>query len=128
MRKLFALMLAILLMAPATVLAAATIEDLQLKIKDLTEELDDLSKRIDKNERHTATDRISWDGDLRVKVDSLHVQNKGPGASDFDNDILYTTRLRLGMKAKVADNVGFTGRLSMYKGWADSDGDKAFDG
>ncbi|MCP4293707.1 MAG: DUF3373 domain-containing protein [bacterium] len=37
-----------------------------------------------------------------------------------NNDILYTTRLRLSMDAKVADNVSFTGRLSMYKPWGAS--------
>ncbi len=46
---------------------------------------------------------------------------------DADNSILYTTRLRLGMKAKVWDNVSFSGRLNMYKGWGDSTGVKVFD-
>ena len=46
---------------------------------------------------------------------------------DLNNDIIYTTRLRLGMKAKVADNVDFTGRLLMYKNWGDSTGVKVFD-
>jgi len=46
---------------------------------------------------------------------------------DVRNAILYTTRLRLGMKAKVWDNVDFSGRLSMYKNWGDSTGVKVFD-
>jgi hypothetical protein len=50
-----------------------------------------------------------------------------PVKSDIDNDILYTTRLRLNMKAKVASNVDFAGRLSMYKNWGDSTGVKVFD-
>ncbi len=37
-----------------------------------------------------------------------------------DNDILYTTRLRLDLDAKVASNVSFAGRLSMYKPWGAS--------
>lgn len=37
-----------------------------------------------------------------------------------NNDILYTTRLRLNMDAKVADDISFTGRLSMYKPWGAS--------
>ncbi len=37
-----------------------------------------------------------------------------------NNDIMYTTRLRLNMDAKVASNVSFTGRLSMYKPWGAS--------
>ncbi|MCL1477048.1 MAG: DUF3373 domain-containing protein [Marinobacter sp.] len=39
----------------------------------------------------------------------------------------YTTRLRLGMKAEVWDNVDFSGRLNMYKNWGDSTGVKVFD-
>ena len=46
---------------------------------------------------------------------------------DIDNDLLYTTRLRLNMKAKVWDNVDFAGRLSMYKNWGDSTGVQVFD-
>ena len=46
----------------------------------------------------------------------------------LNNDILYTTRLRLNMKAKVWDNVKFNGRLTMYKNWGDSTGVKEFDG
>lgn len=46
---------------------------------------------------------------------------------DIDNDLLYTTRLRLDLKAKVWDNVNFSGRLSMYKNWGDSTGTQVFD-
>lgn len=51
----------------------------------------------------------------------------GVNKYDADNSILYTTRLRLNMKAKVADNVNFAGRLTMYKNWGDSTGVKVFD-
>ncbi|RTR37743.1 DUF3373 domain-containing protein [Shewanella canadensis] len=46
---------------------------------------------------------------------------------DIDNDIFYTTRLRLNLKAKVWDNVSFAGRLSMFKNWGDSTGVQVFD-
>jgi hypothetical protein len=46
---------------------------------------------------------------------------------DINNDINYDSRLRLNMKAKVWDNVKFSGRLSMYKGWGDSTGTQVFD-
>jgi len=47
---------------------------------------------------------------------------------DYKNDIMYTSRLRMNMKAKVADNVSFAGRLSMYKPWGDSTGLQVFNG
>lgn len=53
----------------------------------------------------------------------------GEGVQKFDKDnaVLYTTRLRLNMKARVWDNIKFTGRLNMYKNWGDSSGVKVFD-
>ncbi len=47
---------------------------------------------------------------------------------DYKNDIIYTNRLRLNMKAKVDKNVKFYGRLSMYKPWGDSTGLQVFNG
>jgi len=45
-----------------------------------------------------------------------------------DNDLMYTSRLRLKMDADVMENVSFTGRLSMYKTWGDSTGVQVFNG
>lgn len=207
MRKLLVFLVAALLAAPATVLGAESIEELQKKIQEMTLQLNELSKRVDKTERHTALDRIDWYGDLRVKADSLFYDDVtvnqgflvdfdnsfdtlttpfgGPLAGAFTGDpvgaqaaidnfklnpdfspafaqnpglepaflgyllgfplgtnvfpaptndqfnatnrLLYTTRLRLGMKAKVWDNVNFSGRLNMYKNWGDSTGAKVMD-
>jgi hypothetical protein len=184
MRKLVALLLVALLTAPATTVLAAdlTLEELRKQVEELLEEVDYLSSRVDKTERHVAMDRIQWYGDMRVKADTLHYKDVtfNPGINvDFDdfgqqlnammagmtpeqigammeefppglmeqimaggigalpmaekrtyninNDILYTTRLRLGMRASIADNVDFSGRLLMYKNWGDSTGVKVFD-
>lgn len=37
--------------------------------------------------------------------------------NNYENDVLYTNRFRLGMKAKVSENLEFKGRLAMYKAW-----------
>ncbi|MDG5469743.1 DUF3373 family protein [Deltaproteobacteria bacterium IMCC39524] len=50
-----------------------------------------------------------------------------PDTSDINNDIMYDSRLRLNMKAKVWDNVKFSGRLAMYKNWGDSTNSQVFD-
>ncbi len=47
---------------------------------------------------------------------------------DYSNDIMYTTRLRLAMHAKVMDNIDFAGRMTMYKTWGDSTGVQVFNG
>ncbi len=43
---------------------------------------------------------------------------------DFNNDIIYTNKFRLNMKAKVNNNLGFAGRLAAYKVYGDSSGVK----
>ncbi|MXR69673.1 DUF3373 family protein [Shewanella sp. JBTF-M18] len=166
---------------------AQKIAELKQQLADLTEEIDDINSRVDKNERHTALDRIQITGDFRTKAHSLHYQNvtwnpaikvdfndfgakamsgafgmpNDPASplgqmmqanpdlaaafqsgmlqgvmpyvlapkttQDINNDIFYTTRLRLNLKAKVWDNVNFAGRLSMYKNWGDSTGVQVFD-
>ena len=45
-----------------------------------------------------------------------------------NNDILYTNRLRLKFDADVAENITFSGRLSMYKVFGDSTGVQVFNG
>lgn len=45
-----------------------------------------------------------------------------------NTNILYTNRLRLNFDAKVADNIKFVGRLSMYKVFGDSTGVQVFNG
>jgi len=37
--------------------------------------------------------------------------------TDYDNDTLYTNRLRLNMRVKATENVEFKGRFAMYKAW-----------
>ncbi len=134
----------------------AMMSELQKQIQELSGELEELSDRLDDAERHSTLDRIELTGDLRVKADSLHYNkvtvveppittpvalpggqmdgwNLNPDGtfkrhtSTLNNDVLYTTRLRLNMKARIWDNVKFNGRLLMYKNWGDSSGTKVFD-
>lgn len=60
-----------------------------------------------------------------------------PEKVDADNDVIFTNRLRLDMKARVNPKLSFTGRLAAYKVFGDSTGikfnqgsmgDVAFDG
>ncbi|MDA3808389.1 MAG: DUF3373 family protein [Thiomicrorhabdus sp.] len=203
MNRFIVSLLAVLLTLPAvTAFAAPTIEELQIQIAEIAEELEYMSDRLNKPERHSALDRISFSGDLRNTADSIHYQdvtfnpgikvdftdffnkagawgadpsstsaaavntlftnlatndpdmftmlnnmmaaymadpaNNAPGVGYFrlatapktsnsNNDIMYTTRLRLNMKADIARNMNFSGRLNMYKAWGDSSGSRVFD-
>ena len=191
MRTLLSILIANALAISGSVYAtdsdAQKLAELKQQLADLTEEIEDINSRVDKNERHTALDRIQLTGDFRTKAHSLHYQNvtwnpaikvdfndfgakamsgafgmpNDPSSplgqmmaanpdlaaafqsgmlqgvmpyvlapkttQDINNDIFYTTRLRLNLKAKVWDNVSFAGRLSMYKNWGDSTGVQVFD-
>ena len=45
-----------------------------------------------------------------------------------DNDIVYTSRLRLRMDVPIEDDVRFSGRLGMYKTWSNSTNAQVFNG
>lgn len=132
------------------------------------EELKELNERVDKNEYHSATDKVAIGVDLRVRGDSIHYQNVASapqsllgafftpvtqggfnGATpaqvqggiaqmaaagmvppaedtDYDNDAIFTNRLRLNMEAKVNEHLDFQGRIASYKVFGDSNDVKAF--
>lgn len=47
---------------------------------------------------------------------------------DYDNALLYTTRLRLNMRSEISEHMSFSGRLAMAKVWGDSTGVQVFNG
>ncbi len=61
-----------------------------------------------------------WAGVQNNAMDMMKMVDGLRPAQKVDNSLLYTTRLRLNMDAKVAKNVSFAGRLSMYKPWGAS--------
>ena len=188
-------------------LAFAQDAETEAEIASLKQDIKDLEKRVMKNERKTALDRINFTGDFRFEANSIQAdfgdyfdgmqlqrglvdtlfyfgENGMPPMSpedvgnyiaenyadylyyidnvvtfdwlkeqfgrfppdmqqalmqqllpytyqegyDYKNSLLYTSRLRLQMDAKVSKNVDFSGRLSMYKVWGDSTGVQTFNG
>ncbi|MBA3012799.1 MAG: DUF3373 family protein [Proteobacteria bacterium] len=51
-----------------------------------------------------------------------------PVKNDIDNDILYTSRFRMEMKAKINPSLSFGGRMAVYKVWGDSSGVQNYQG
>ncbi|MGE3276843.1 MAG: DUF3373 family protein [Vicinamibacterales bacterium] len=49
-------------------------------------------------------------------------------AQDYENNLFYTTRLRLNLRSDIAEHLSFAGRLAMYKAWGDSAGVQVFNG
>jgi len=55
-------------------------------------------------------------------------QNVGAQAYDYDNDVMYTTRLRINMESHINENLWFGGRLTMYKVWGNGAETSFFNG
>lgn len=70
----------------------------------------------------------SFPPEMRQALMQMLLPAAARSASDYDNSILYTTRLRLNMNADISEHFAFAGRLSMYKAWGDSTGVQVFNG
>lgn len=83
---------------------------------------------LDQVETKTLKDKINLGGELRTRVDNFKVKNHtyftpmGPvQGTEESNDNSWTNRFRLNMDADIQKNLKFTGRLTAYKNFADSD-------
>jgi hypothetical protein len=102
----------------------AQIEDLK---KNTDESIDELYERADANEFEATMNRIKWGGGIEISVNNYEGTTGSmstpmgniPGKS-YSNSNKWTNKLKLTMEAKINDRTKFTGRLSMYKNWADS--------
>ena len=95
--------------------------------KSTSEQLDELYDRADANEFEATMNRIKWGGGLEIRVNnfegttgSMHTPMGAMPGEEYSNSNKWMTKLKLSMEAKINDYTKFTGRLSMYKNWADS--------
>ena len=139
---LFAAILLAVLALPQGVPAAD--EDIQKKVDALSKEVQALQQQVaqSKEGKKSISDWLTIGGDYRFRVDSL--SGKVPNYYGFanivgwqmggmvgpppltqgetvKNDVLYTNRFGLNLKAKATRNVTFTSRLLMYKAFGNSD-------
>jgi len=104
-------------------------KDTDAKIKDIQatneEEIEALHERADENEFQATMNKIKWGAELELTNSFIDgktgsVPAMAAAGEKYSNNNQWTTRLRLSMDANIADNLKFTGRLSMYKNWSDS--------
>jgi hypothetical protein len=90
------------------------------------EAIDELHGRADENEFQATMNRIKWGAELEVSDNFISGKTGSmsdvPGATGdrYSYANQWTTKLRLNMDATINEKTKFTGRLSMYKNWADS--------
>lgn len=101
---------------------SAKVEKLEKQVSELSakqsDRSDELEEKIDSVETATMTDKINFSLDFRTRVDGFDTKDAA-GNSGSDNNI-WSNRLRINMDADITDDMKFTGRLSMYKNWSDS--------
>jgi len=85
----------------------------------IEEELWSVQDRIDAVETMTLLNKVNLGLGFTQRVDNFS-KKYADGTKVTDNNI-WTTKLNLNMDSKITDTMKFTGRLSMYKYWADSD-------
>ena len=100
------------------------INELKQKIKQLEENQDELYDRVDENEFEASMNHIKWGGELEVSNNFVKTKQgnvKGMvSGKEYTNNNQWTTKVRLNMESRINDTLKFSGRLSMYKNWADS--------
>src|SRR5262249_5704862 len=70
----------------------------------------------------------SFPASMQQQLFGMLMPSTFKSAYNDNTDSLFTNRLRLKFDAKIADNISFTGRLSMYKVFGDSTGVQVFNG
>jgi len=111
-------------------LNGSSLESLNKRIDSLEKQLiilkssqadsdDELEERIDEVETSIIIDKIKFGLEFRTRVDNYNVKKINGDDKNYDN--LWSNRVRLKMKSKISYNLKFTGRLTMYKNWSDSD-------
>ncbi len=136
MKKILKISLAAAIMLGSTLQASETelkseISALKAELsklkKSTNESIDELYERADSNEFEATMNRIKWGGGVEIGVNNYEgttgsmttPMGNMPG-TEYSNSNKWTNKLKLSMEAKINDSAKFTGRLSMYKNWADS--------
>lgn len=98
------------------------INNLEKKVAELqttqSNASDELEERVDSVETKSMVDKIDFGLEFRTRVDNFDMQDAAGDKSSAKN--VWSNRLRLNMSSDITDDMKFTGRLTMYKNWADS--------
>ena len=97
-----------------------TVKELKAQsFNSFNDDIEDLDERLETVETRSFTDKIQLGLGMRVEANDVET-TYADGSKPVNEDIIYRTKLNINMKAKIADNLKFTGRLSSYKNWGDS--------
>jgi len=91
--------------------------DMERKSSDYPD-FDEVEERMDKIELATLINKINFGLDFQTRMDFFDYEYSGGATASNSN--VWSNRLKINMSSEITDNMKFTGRLSMYKNWSDS--------
>lgn len=77
----------------------------------------ELEDRIDEVETATLVNKVNFGLELRTRLDNFSTE--AASGKDYDRSSVWSNRFRLNMDSQITRYMKFSGRLSMYKNWAD---------
>lgn len=99
------------------------------EVASLKEDVGEMSAILQNVERKTLLDRVQMGVELRTRCDWFSLRERVKTKSLFGKtsyhhnsdkvQALCSNRFRLNMKAEIADNLVFNGRMVVYKNWTD---------
>ncbi|MBU1405842.1 MAG: DUF3373 domain-containing protein [Proteobacteria bacterium] len=93
----------------------------------LAKDVETIYDTLDKVETKTLKDRINLGAELRTRADFFKLKNDanfGGAGSVEHNDNHWTNRFRLNLDSEIRKNLLFTGRITAYKNFANSDNNR----
>lgn len=81
-------------------------------------DFEDFYVRLDETEKVALQDKIALDLLMKIRVNN-NIMEMGNNKKKYINN-LWSQRVAIGLKSKIAENMKFTGRLTMQKYWANS--------
>jgi len=88
-------------------------------LKMLTEDLAEISERLDKVETKSILDRVTIGGEFRTRLDYIKYEDTIASGQESDAEVpeIWSNRLRLNLKAEITEDLVFHGRLAYFKLW-----------
>ncbi|MBN1931621.1 MAG: DUF3373 family protein [Desulfobacterales bacterium] len=92
-------------------------------VQYLKEDVEEISKRLDKVETRSILDKIQLGGELKTQLESFRYKNIELNGvkTDQNTDEIWSNRLRISLRSEISDNIIFNGRLGYFKLWGDTD-------
>jgi hypothetical protein len=97
-----------------------TLENEIKSLKEAKNQIEEIDERVEGIETKTLVDKVSLGLGMRVEMNNLKTTYAKSSDNLINEDPIFRTKFYLNMKAEIADNLKFTGRLSSYKNWGDS--------